>query len=75
MTEVTESGGHEIVIVFGETALADLRDLQQLTDLNPSTVVNRAVQLYAVIDALTRRGGKVYAQEPDRRNLERMIIL
>ncbi len=49
----------DIVITFNDATLADLRDLERLEELNPTTIVNRAVQIYHALDEVRRGGGEI----------------
>ncbi len=65
-TEVRTGGGeHPLVIQFGPATLAKLRALEELEELDTSTIVNRAVQMYWMLDQVRRRGGEIYLR-PDR---------
>lgn len=43
--------------------------------LNKTTITNRAIQLYAMITDILEAGGKVYVEEKDAKELQRLQIL
>lgn len=47
----------------------------EVESLNKTTITNRAIQLYAMITDVLEAGGKVYIEEKDAKELQRLRIL
>jgi hypothetical protein len=55
-----------LVIGVGIRAQEQLAELAELEELNRSTIINRAIQLYAELIRVRREGGSLYVRDvPD----------
>jgi hypothetical protein len=64
-----------LVVELNGQSAKDLRDLVSLEELNKTTIVNRALQLYALVRKLEREGGGLYLRERDSTELQRLLLL
>jgi hypothetical protein len=56
-----------LVVELGAQAAADLAALVETEDLNKTTLVNKAIQLYAIIRKQEREGKSVVLKDRDQR--------
>lgn len=71
----TDEAPRRLVVELGGQNANELADLVNLEDLNKTTIVNRAIQLYALVRKLEREGGRLYMQERDSKELQRLLLL
>jgi hypothetical protein len=64
-----------LVVELNGQSANELRDLVHLEELNKTTIVNRALQLYALVRKLERAGGGLYLRERDSAELQRLLLL
>ena len=77
-TPSTDGGGEaprRLVVELNKRPAQDLQWLVDVEEANKTTIVNRALQVYRHVVELQQRGGSVLLEDPDRDQLERMLIL
>jgi len=63
------------VVELNRTNAQLLADLVELEELNKTTLVNRAIKLYALVREMERAGGALYLQTAPGGPLERQRLL
>lgn len=77
-TPSTDGGGEaprRLVVELNKRPAQDLQWLVDSEGTNKTTIVNRALQVYKHVVELQQRGGAVLLEDPDREQLERMLLL
>jgi hypothetical protein len=64
-----------LVVELNRATAADLDDLMELEDLNKTTLVNRALQMYAFLRKAERDGGQIFVQEAGESAAQRSHFL
>jgi hypothetical protein len=64
-----------LVVELGAQAAADLTELVRSEDLNKTTLVNKAIQLYAILRNHEREGGRILLQESETKEVQRLLLL
>jgi hypothetical protein len=64
-----------LVVELNSHSSKDLSELVAIEELNKTTIVNRAIQLYAMIRHTELKGGRVYIQDPGASELQRLRII
>ncbi len=64
-----------LVVELNRVALEDLGDMVQVEESNRTTVVNRALRLYAMFRRVDLAGGEIYVREADSSELQRIRFL
>lgn len=64
-----------LVVELSSRSAQDLAWLVEEEELNKTTIVNRAVQVYKRIMELQARGGSIVLIDPERGTQERMLIV
>ncbi|HST80868.1 MAG TPA: hypothetical protein VLL08_03890 [Kineosporiaceae bacterium] len=68
-------GRTRLVVELNRATAADLDDLVALEDLNKTTLVNRALQMYAILRKAERDGGQILIQEAGESAPQRIRFL
>jgi hypothetical protein len=77
-TPSTDGGGEaprRLVVELNKRPAQDLQWLVDSEELNKTTIVNRALQVYKHIVELQQRGGSVLLEDPTKDHPERMLIV
>lgn len=64
-----------LVVELSRRTAADLAWLVEEEEMNKTTLVNRAVQLYKLIVETQRNGAAVYFEDPQNGKIERLVIV
>jgi hypothetical protein len=64
-----------LVVELNSRSSRDLGELVAIEELNKTTIVNRAIQVYAMIRRTELGGGRVYLQDPGASELQRLRII
>ena len=64
-----------LVVEMSRQSAQDLGEMVTVEELNKTTVINRAIQLYALVRRTLNDGGKVYIQEPGSDEIQRIRLL
>lgn len=73
--EVAEKDApRRLVVELGVQGANELADLVKLDGLNKTTIVNRALRLYALIRETDREGGAVYIKESGTAEMHRILM-
>lgn len=68
-------GVHRLVVELNPRVAHQLDDLVLAEGLNKTTLVNRAIQVYALVVDVQTAGGRLYVQEADSDQLQRLTII
>jgi len=71
----TAEVARRLVVELSSRSAQDLAWLVEEEELNKTTIVNRAVQVYKRIMELQSRGGSIVLIDPERGTQERMLIV
>lgn len=74
MDEPQQPKPPRLIVELNELTAGLLNELVEVEELNKSTLVNRAVQLYSMIGGVQRAGGKVYVQEAGAKKLNLLTL-
>ncbi|GAA0951818.1 hypothetical protein [Actinocorallia libanotica] len=75
MSKAESSAKERITVNLTPKTTLDLNELVERTGDTKTDTINRALQLYAFLDGVIREGGKVYVQESESDELERVRFL
>lgn len=64
-----------LVVELNKRSSRDLGELVEIEELNKTTIVNRAIQVYALIRHIELEGGRVYIQDSGAGELQRLRII
>jgi hypothetical protein len=64
-----------LVVELNKRPAQDLAWLVEAEQLNKTTIVNRALQVYRHVVELQQRGGSVLLDDPTKDHQERMLIV
>ena len=64
-----------LVVELNSYSSKDLAELVELEELNKTTIVNRALQLYAMMRRTELGGGRIYIQDSEADELQRLRII
>jgi hypothetical protein len=64
-----------LVVELNSASASDLAWLQDVEELNKTTLVNRAVQVYRMVIEAQRNGGGLTIDDPKRGGVERIRVV